>query len=122
FTEASRLYEIVLPAASRSDIHQDLLYCYVRSDQRAKAKALLHKFPSGWESDEEVRLLAMELGQAAGDWELLKSLVEPQLKQYPKVARSWLFKLMVAVNTKKADAAEIVESLPLELEGAISEQ
>lgn len=122
FVEASRLYELVLPPSGRSDIHQDLLYCYIRSDQRAKAIALLKSFPAGWEEDEEVRLLAMELGQAAGDWPLLKSLVEPQLKQSPKLARSWLYSLMVAVNTNEVDAVQIAQELPDELDGSIPEQ
>lgn len=122
FVEASRLYEQVLPPSGRSDIHKDLLYCYIRSDQRARAIALLSDFPSGWEHDEEIRLLAMELGQSAGDWGLLKSLVDAQLQQYPKLARSWLYSLMVAVNTHEADAAVIVEKLPDELEGPIPEQ
>ncbi len=122
FVEASRLYELVLPSSGRSGIHQDLLYCYVRSEQRAKAIALLKTFPPGWEHDEEVRLLAMELGQATGDWGLLKSLVDAQVQQYPKLARSWLYALMVVVNTHEADAPAIVENLPDELEGPIHEQ
>jgi len=122
FADAASVYELILPDSTSGDIHRDLFYCYVRSDQRAKALALLNGFPPGWESDEETRRLAMELGQMAGDWALLKTLVAAQLKQHPTSARSWLFSLMVAVNTDEADAGPIVEQLPAQLDGSIHEQ
>jgi tetratricopeptide (TPR) repeat protein len=122
FNEASRLYELVLPSNGKGTPYQYLLFCYVRSGQRAKAHALLKTFSQGWERDEELRLLAMELGQEAGDWLLLKSLVDAQLEQHPGVARSWLYSLMVAVNTNKDEASAIVLNLPDELEGPIPDQ
>lgn len=119
FDDASRFFEIIVEKGRLTDWHNDLLYCYIESGQRAAAIKLIREFPPGWEANSDSRQLAIKLGQTSGDWKLLDSLVEEQLKSAPKQATSWLFKLMVVLrgNIKKETRNTI--DIPEELEGTI---
>jgi tetratricopeptide (TPR) repeat protein len=119
YGEAAKLYESILPKGQYSDLHRDLLYCYLMTDQRSKGSALIQSFPAGWEDDNSARHLAMELGQVAGDWPFLRHLVEVQLKKEPNRALSWLFKLMVSTRLEADDAFH--EELPELLGGSVRE-
>lgn len=97
WTEAAKLYEELIGRAGRgaSELHARLLVCYVETDRRSKAKALLDSLPEGWADIEDLRRCAMDLGQKVGDWRFLEPLAERQVAKAPGEATSWLFKLLV---------------------------
>lgn len=121
FRDAAGFFEAILPRGAISSLHTDLLYCYLRTGMRAKAKALLDGFPSDWRENRMARQMAIDLGQQAGDWTLLESLVEPQLRDEPTRALSWLFKSMVATRAGKAEQTAVAQEIPAELEGSVTE-
>lgn len=121
FEQAAEVYESLAPKGKHSELHANLLYCYLRSGQRAKAKHLLDTFPPGWERHEDTRQVAMELGQLAGDWELLDALLAAELEQAPRKARSWLFKVLVATRTAAEDVATALNDAPEDLTGSTRE-
>jgi tetratricopeptide (TPR) repeat protein len=121
YREAAEVLAPLIEAGSLSELHIDLLNCYIKSGQRKKAEELLAVLPQGWAANEQARSMAMDLGQRAGDWVLLASLVEPQLAAEPLAAKSWLFKLMVAARDGHAAEAAVVASLPEVLAGSIRE-
>jgi tetratricopeptide (TPR) repeat protein len=118
---AARAYELILPKGQHSSIHNDLLYCYLRQGRRLDARELIDSFPVSWEADADARSLATELGQQAGDWELLARLAPLQLKDFPKAAGSWLFKAMVAARGLDGELAAVVSEFPEELTGPVRE-
>lgn len=115
--QAATVYEQIAPLGKHSQLHANLLFCYLRSGRRAKAKQLIDTFPATWELDDDTRRMAMELGQQAGDWEFLSGLVEIELTQAPTKVRSWLFKVMVAARTSAEEVAQAIKNAPLELTG-----
>ena len=119
--DASVLYERLLERGENaaSKIHARLLACYVETNQRRKAKALIQYLPDGWIDDEELRRAAMDIGQMAGDWQFLRPLAQKQLEKFPKDAASWLF--WMAVLDRIASPPEFQSELlriPSELSGA----
>jgi tetratricopeptide (TPR) repeat protein len=118
---AANAYELILPKGQHSSIHNDLLYCYLRQGRRLDAKELIDTFPAGWEVDSDARSLAIQLGQQAGDWELLARLAPAQLKDFPNAAGSWLFKAMVAGRGIHGELAAAVAEFPEELSGQVRE-
>jgi tetratricopeptide (TPR) repeat protein len=115
--KAVEVYESILPIGQHSPFHNDLLFCYIRLGQRVRAKELLDSFPEGWEADRDARALAMELGQQAGDWDLLSKLVAAQLSEFPNAASSWLFRVMVASRVAEHEVAKAVAEIPAHLTG-----
>jgi hypothetical protein len=99
FVEAGALYERLVTPSCLSDLHNRLLACYVRSNNRRKAKELIAKLPADWIENDETRSLAIELGQQAADWAFLRPLVEAQLRRHPEGAGTWLFKLSVSLHS-----------------------
>lgn len=95
--EASKLYERLLApgAKTASKLHARLLVCYVETEKRGKAKALLASLPEGWADVEDLRRCAMDMGQMAGDWHFLEPLARKQLDKRPGEAASWLFWMSV---------------------------
>lgn len=95
--EASKLYErLIAPGAkSASELHARLLTCYVETEKRGKARALLASLPEGWADIEDLRRCAMDMGQMAGDWHFLEPLARKQLDKCPGEAASWLFWMSV---------------------------
>ncbi len=121
YAEAASLYEKIVPAGGMSVLHANLLTCYIRIGHRAKARALLQSFPQNWRQDRLTRYLAMELGQQVGDWELLETLVQPQLADQGNLTKSQLFALMVAARREPQTMEAVVASYPPVLEGPIRE-
>ncbi len=119
--KAVEAYESILPIGQHSPLHNDLLFCYVRLDRRVRAKELLDSFPGAWEMDRNTRTLAIELGQQAGDWDLLSKLVTAQLKEFPSAASSWLFRLMVASRVAEQEVEKVVAEIPAHLTGNVRE-
>lgn len=95
--EASQLYERLLAqgAKTASKLHARLLACYVETEKRGRAKALLASLPEGWADIEDLRRCAMDMGQMAGDWHFLEPLARKQLDKCPGEAASWLFWMSV---------------------------
>ena len=121
YAEAAERYEKILPSGALSVLHTNLLVCYMRLGLRAKARDLIGSFPERWRKDRLARHLAMELGQQAGDWELLQTLVAPQLDDEALLAKSWLYALMVAAHTAPETMDEVTSKFPRILEGTIRE-
>lgn len=120
FAEAGALFERLVTRGSLSDLHNRLLACYMRSNNRRKAKALLANLPADWIENDETRRLAIELGQQAADWAFLRPLVDAQLRRHPDTAGSWLFKLSVSVHSSTpAEFQNDLRSVPELLEGPI---
>lgn len=120
FAEAGTLFERLVTQNSLSDLHNRLLACYVRSNNRRKSKELIAKLPADWIGDDETRRLAIELGQQAADWAFLRPLVEAQLRRHPDTAGSWLFKLSVSLHSSTPPEFQSdLRSVPELLEGPI---
>lgn len=122
YREALRHYERVLPKNQFSDWHVRLLRCYVKTDNRRKAKKLIEGFPAGWVENDNARFLAVELGQSAGDWSFVESVAKAELERCPEQASSWLLSLQTLVRLKPAVVVrDFLAKLPLELEGSIQQ-
>lgn len=121
FRDAVDYYEAILPAGALSELHTDLLFCLIQSGLLAKARSLITSFPPSWREHRLARHMAMDLGQRAGDWPFLETLVEPQLRDEPKKAMSWLFKAMTSARLGKTDEERVALTLPDELEGSVRE-
>ena len=118
--EAAELYKLFTPPGQLSKLHTRLLSCYVEADSRKKAKELLRQLPENWLADDEIRRLAIDLGQNAGDWEFLLPLADAQVKKAPSEAISWLFKLHVARHVDSPTAfQDMIRQVPEELSGSI---
>lgn len=117
---AATLFEELLVPGTLSELHNRLLTCYVRSQNRRKAKELFGRLPSGWYENDVTRRLAIELGQQAGDWEFLRPLMAAQVKRQPVQAGSWLFKLSVSLHSSSAPQFQAdLRDVPELLEGPI---
>ncbi|MEJ5030776.1 tetratricopeptide repeat protein [Comamonas sp. MYb69] len=121
YTQAAQIFEQIAPKDKHSQFHTDLLFCYLRTGRRAKAKELIDALPTGWELHADTRHLAMEIGQLAGDWELLAKLVPVEFNQAPTEIRSWLLRVMVAARTSPEDVSAALQNAPLELTGSTQE-
>lgn len=118
---ASEVYEQIVQAGSHSQLHADLMFCYMRTGRQYKAKHLLDSFPDGWVDHNYSRHLAMELGFLAGDWDLLKTLAPVELTNFPVDIKSWLFKAMVAARQSADAVTDEIKDAPLELTGSIKD-
>lgn len=121
YKQAATLFEQIAPLGKHSQFQVDLLFCYLRSGRRAKAKELIDAFPSGWESHARTRHMAMELGQLAGDWDLLAKLIPVEFDQAPGKIRSWLLRAAVAARTPADDVRSALQDAPVELSGSAQE-
>jgi tetratricopeptide (TPR) repeat protein len=121
FVQAIALFEQLAPLGKHSQLHADLLFCYLRSGQRAKAKRLVDAFPAGWELHTDTRQMAMDLGQLAGDWALLSRLVPAEFDQASGEVRSWLLKVMVAARTSAEEVSTVLKDAPYDLSGSTQE-
>lgn len=118
--QAASMFERLLVPGTLSELHNRLLTCYVRSQNRRKAKELIGRLPGGWYENDVTRRLAIELGQQAGDWEFLKPLMAAQVKRQPSNAGSWLFKLSVSLHSSSAPQFQAdLRDVPELLEGPI---
>lgn len=121
YAQAATVFEQIAPLGKHSQLHADLLFCYLRSGRRAKAKQLIDAFPVGWEAHADTRHMAMELGQLAGDWGLLARLVPAEFDQAPGEVRSWLLRVMVATRTSAEEVSSVLRDAPADLCGSTQE-
>ncbi len=121
YAKAAAVLEQIAPSGKHSQLHADLLFCYMRCGRRAKAKELIESFPQGWQSHAETRHLAMELAQIAGDRDLLAALVPVEFDQAPSEIRSWLLRVVTAAHSSAEEVASVLKDAPLDLCGSIQE-
>lgn len=121
YAQAATVFEQIAPLGVHSQLHADLLFCYLKSGRRAKAKELIDAFPAGWESHADTRHVAMDLGLLAGDWALLGRLVPAEFIHAPGEVRSWLLRVMVAARSSAEEIGSVLKDVPPELSGNIQE-
>lgn len=121
FDECAEIYGAMLRPGVHSELHNDLLFCYMRLGAYAKARQLLDSLHESWIEDDGARHLAMELGQEVGDWALLKLLSLVQLRRYPGQAMSWLFRLTTAARESDGELLSVLEQIPESLDGSSRE-
>ncbi|ANG64882.1 hypothetical protein A8C75_21960 [Marinobacterium aestuarii] len=118
YREASQYYERFADKGQRSFLHARLLACFVKSGERRRALELVRSLPGDWAADDQLRSLALELGQIAADFELLDPLAEVQCERSPNVAGGWLLRLSLDLKTKKLHRFHLtLAGLPEALEG-----
>lgn len=117
FDECAAIYESILRSGVHSELHNDLLYCYLRLDAHAKAKKLLDLFPSDWIHEAEARNMAIQLAQDVSDWHLLRKLSIAQLTEAPECAMSWVFRLMTASRKSTAELSMVLADVPELVQG-----
>jgi tetratricopeptide (TPR) repeat protein len=118
FAQAAELLDRVLVPGVLTELHGHRLHALLRSGQLGKARDLVKGLPEGWELDDDVRHLAMELGQRAADWDFLSTLVDPQIKKQPGEASSWTFKVFVAAHRPEANMQQLVGDIPESVTGS----
>lgn len=118
FGQAIPLYLPLVRDGQYTELHNRLLYCYVRTGARNKAKALLATLPEGWTENEGTRQIAIEMAQGAGDFQLLERLADAEVRHAPDKAASWVFRVSVALRRLSLPAlSDLIASLPQELTG-----
>lgn len=121
FEDSANIYEGLLRSGVRSELHNDLLFCYLKLGAYSKAKKLLDSFPSGWMANTETRQIAIQLGQLVGDGKLLKQLSIAQMDAAPHRAISWIFRIMMAGRDSHKALLLVVVDVPEVVEGTARE-
>jgi tetratricopeptide (TPR) repeat protein len=121
FEESVNIYVGLLRSGVHSELHNNLLHCYIRLGAHAKAKKVLDAFPAGWMVNTEARHMAIQLGQIVGDGELLKQLSIVQLKEAPEKAMSWIFRVMMAGRESHAEMLSVLAKVPEVIHGTTRE-
>lgn len=120
YSEAAVYFEQLITPGYLSDLDNRLLDCYIRSQNRRKAKELLSRLPSDWIENDNTRSLAIELGRQVADWSFLRPLAETQLRLHPNLARSWIFKLTTDLHSATpAEFQNDLRRVPELLDGPI---
>lgn len=119
FAAAAGIYERILPQGTFSELHVDQLHCYLRTGQRAKARALLDTMSPDWQHLDESRHMAIELAQTAGDWQLVAKLAELEVRQHPTEASAWLLRILAAAHMDPTNLAAIIAQAPEDLIGSV---
>ncbi len=122
FTQATEQLKRVLPRGQHSEMHNRWLWALIRSGNWRAAKDLLDTFPPQWIHDERARGLAMELGNIAGDVELLHKVAEVEFERSPDQAASWIFRHTLDLQTMSlVELRDRLAPAPLTLKGSIHE-
>lgn len=121
YSDAAEIYGRILPASSFSDLHVDLLFCYLRTGQRARARDLLQTMPPNWRRSEDARHLALELCQSAGDWLKMIEFAKEDIAIAPSSASGWLLLLQATANVDHSGIGELIGETPDKLNGSIRE-
>ena len=122
FSQAAEQLKHLLPRGQHSEMHNRWLWALLRAGNWRAAKDLLDTFPPRWVHDERARALAMELGNCAGDFELLRKMADFEFERSPTQAASWIFRH--TLDLQKLSFIELRDRLipaPLALEGSIRE-
>lgn len=122
YEAAAEIYEQILPLTAFSELHSELLYSYIRSGQRAKARRLLQSMPPDWKQSTDARHMALDLAQMTADWALVTELAELEIKAEPKSAGGWILRVVAAANTERSDLSAVVGEVPEDLDGTVPEE
>jgi tetratricopeptide (TPR) repeat protein len=118
FDAAATLFERIVPTEGFSELHEKLLYAFIKSGQRRKAFALIKSAPPGSLFSENFRHMAIELAQAANDWQELRNLSELELHHNAARADAWLFRAVVYLNEREFEPLrKLLADAPIELQG-----
>lgn len=121
FDIGAQLLERLLPFDIYTELHDELLYCYIRTSRHAKARDLLDAMPIAWCDSAKARELALFLYGNAGDWGRMRPIVEHQLSLSPQSASEWIKVIRVVACEGAADLNVIISSMPACLEGAVED-
>ncbi|MGM9516458.1 PIN domain-containing protein [Roseateles sp. DB2] len=121
YDAAAQVYAGILPSTSFSELHSDLLFCYMMTGQRAKARNLLESMAPEWKQSEAARHIAIEMAQHAGDWPLVADLAEIEVAAAPKQATSWLLRIMAAASMGSKGLDTVIGQAPEEVDGSLQE-
>lgn len=122
FNQAAAQYKRLLPRGQHSEMHNRWLYVLVRAGNWHAAKELLDSFPPQWIHDERTRGLAMELGNSAGDVQLLLKVANVEFDRSPDQAASWIFRHTLDLQTMSfVELRDRLAPAPLTLKGSIRE-
>jgi tetratricopeptide (TPR) repeat protein len=118
---AAKAYERILPPTAFTELHADLLYCYLRTGRRSEARALLQSMPEVWKKSHPARRMALELAQVACDWALVDELAHIDIALEPRDCTGWMLRILAAVNLEKPDVATIVGEVPEDLDASVQD-
>ena len=119
FATASKYYQRFTEAGYISRLHTHLLACYIRSGNWKLAKKMLAQFPHDWTDNEDLRALAYELSEKAGDLDFLEQISEAEWKAKPLSLGAWLMRLSVAQRMQKMFLFhDLLRQVPIELVGS----
>ena len=121
YAAAATVFARILVPTSFSELHLDLLYCYVKTGQRAKGRKLLESMSPDWKRDQHARHMAIDLAQQAGDWTMVAELVELEVSVEPKRATGWLLRILAAANMESPELSAVIGGAPCDLHGSIQE-
>lgn len=122
FGQAAEQFERLLPRGQHSEMHNRWLWALIRAGNWRAAKQLLDSFPPQWIHDERARGLAMELGNSAGDVQLLRKVADVEFERSPDQAASWIFRHTLDLQTLSfVELRERLAPAPLTLKGSIRE-
>jgi tetratricopeptide (TPR) repeat protein/transcription elongation GreA/GreB family factor len=122
FAQAADQLKRLLPRGQHSEMHNRWLWALVRAGNWRAAKDLLDSFPPHWIHDERARALAIELGNSAGDVELLRKLANVEFERSPDQAASWIFRHTLDLQTMSlVELRDRLAPAPLHLKGSIRE-
>lgn len=122
FVQAAEQLERLLPRGQHSEMHNRWLWALIRAGNWRAAKDLLDSFPPQWIHDERARGLAMELGNSAGDVQLLRKVADVEFERSSDQAASWIFRHTLDLQTLSfVELRERLAPAPLTLKGSIRE-
>lgn len=121
YASAAEVYARILPGDSFSVLHTDLLFCYLRTGQRAKARELLRTMSPAWKQSQDTRHLALELSQAAGDWPMMATIAELEMEADASRASAWLLRIVASANTDQSNLNAVIGGVPEYVSGSIRE-
>jgi tetratricopeptide (TPR) repeat protein len=122
FSQAAEQFKRLLPRGQHSEMHNRWLYALIRAGNWRAAKELLDSFPPQWIHDERARGLAMELGNSAGDVQLLRKVADVEFERSPDQAASWIFRHTLDLQTMSfVELRDRLAPAPLTLKGSIRE-
>ncbi|WP_156177573.1 tetratricopeptide repeat protein [Pseudomonas sp. CCOS 191] len=121
FDIGAELLERLLPSDMYTELHDELLYCYIRTSRHAKARDLLDAMPIAWRDSAKALELALFLYNNAGDWGRMRPIVEHQLSLSPQSASEWIKLIRVVACEGVTDLKTIISSMPTCLGGAVED-
>ncbi|MBS0340658.1 MAG: hypothetical protein JSS56_09025 [Proteobacteria bacterium] len=121
YQEAAEAYLRILIPQTFTQLHIDLLHCYLRLGQFAKGRDLLASLPSSWIESDDARHLALDLAQMVRDWKEVARLATVELERSPTLCRSWILRITAAAHVDGTDIVNLAEAVPLDLEGTAQE-